>query len=156
MRVDETLSLEDYDKQASSRWPNRIPNIASVDLSDRLGDCIYDFSSSRSVQRQGVHGPLNQATDLSGENVLISKHFYYFGSLAYRLPEHLLPICHQTQGHRSDSNTAYFEQFVEWIEGLKLEVGQHGWPDFIIDWGAVAACGGCVMRLEDDSSDDPC
>jgi len=129
MRVDETLSLADYDKHAPSRWPDRIPNVASANLCDRLGDCIYDFSSGDPVQRQGVHGPLNQTTDLSGKNVLISKHFYYFGSRACPLPDHLLAICHQNQGHRSDLNAAYFQPFVEWIEGLKLEPGQYGWPD---------------------------
>jgi hypothetical protein len=155
MRVDETLSLADYDRLAASRWPGRIPNAQSADLSDRLGDCIYDFSSGEPVQRRGVHGPLNQTTDLSGENVLISRHFYYFGSRAYRLPDYLLPICHQTQGHRSDANAPYFHQFVDWIEGLTLEPGQlYGWPDFIVDWRAVATSGGCTIRLEDDSSDN--
>jgi hypothetical protein len=155
MRVDETPSLAEYDKHASLRWPNRIPNVASPNLVDRLGDCIYDFSSGKPVQRQGIHGPRNQTTDLSGENVLISKHFYYFGGRAYPLPTHLLPICHQTQGHRSDSNAVYFQPFVEWIEGLKLEVGQlYGWPDFIVDWSELAACGGCPRRIEDASSDN--
>jgi len=44
MRVEESLSLRDYDLQASSRWPHRIPNTKSAALQDRLGDCIYDFS----------------------------------------------------------------------------------------------------------------
>src|SRR5262245_17878769 len=86
MRVEETLSLADYDRYAPSRWPDRLPNVDSADLADRLGDCIYDFSSGKPIQRRGVHGPLNQATDLSGQNALISRHFYYFGSRAYPLP----------------------------------------------------------------------
>lgn len=80
MRVDEVISLADYDRSAPSRWPHRIPNVNSADLSDRLGDCIYDYSNGVPVQRRGVHGPANQETDLSGKNVLISRHFYYFGS----------------------------------------------------------------------------
>src|SRR6266571_2233757 len=143
MHVEEVLTLKDYDKKAQARWPHRIPNVQSADLSERLGDCIYDFSSGSPVQRHGVHGPGNVATDLSGENVLISKDFYYFGSGAIKLPDHLLPICHQTHGHRSDSNSPYFNQFVKWLRGLKLAVGQlYGWPDFVIDWEVIASCGG--------------
>src|SRR5712692_1332733 len=154
MRVDESLSLADYDKRASLEWPDRIPNTASADLVDRLGDCIYNFSSGEPVQRRGVHGPLNQSKDLSGKNALISKHFYYFGGDALPLPEYLVPICHQTQGHRSDSNAPYFQRFVKWIEGLKLEIGQlYGWPDFAIDWAEIAVCGGCTKRLERNSAD---
>jgi hypothetical protein len=60
MRVEEVLSLRDYDLQASSRWPHRIPNIQSVVLQDRLGDCIYNFSSGIAVQRSSVHGSVGE------------------------------------------------------------------------------------------------
>lgn len=150
MRVEDTLSLADYDRHASSRWPHRIPNVASANLSDCLGDCIYDFSSGKPVQRPGVHGRKNEKIDLSGGNALISRHFYYFGGRARPLPENLRPICHQTQGHRGDSNAVYFQDFVEWLEGLKLEVGQiYGWPDFIVDWRQLAASEGCTPRFEE-------
>ncbi len=101
MRVEEVLTLEEYDRQAPSKWPHRIPNVASADLSERLGDCIYDFAGGSAVQRPGVHGLENVNTDLSGKNVLLSKDFYYFGNRARRLPDWLLPICHQTRSVRS-------------------------------------------------------
>lgn len=157
MRVEEVLSLRDYDRYALSRWPHRIPNVRSADLSERLGDCIYDFASGTPVQRQGVHGPANESTDLSGENVLISTDFYYLGNRAMRLPDYLLPICHQTQGHRSDSNAPYFDQFVAWLRNLKLVPGQlDGWPDFMIDWRTLASCGGCTIRSLDGQNDPDC
>ena len=59
MRVDEVLSLAEYDYFAPSRWPHRVPDLTSLDLSERLGDCIYDFLSGEPVQRPSVHGPLN-------------------------------------------------------------------------------------------------
>jgi hypothetical protein len=94
---------------------------------------------------------------LSGENVLISKDFYYFGSRAKRLPGQLLPICHQTQGHRSDSNPPYFGQFVSWLRGLGLARGQlYGWPDSMVDWSEIASFGGCAVRKLDDENDKPC
>lgn len=150
MRVDEVLSLAEYDRRCRHQCHRRIPDISSADLSERLGDCIYDFSRGEPIQRPSVHGPLNKAKDLSGQNALVSKHFYYFGSRALALPPHLTEICHQTQGHRSDANDPFFQDFVRWIEGGKRKVGQlYGWPDFIVDWEAVVASGGCRPRCDD-------
>ncbi len=156
MRVDEVLSLEAYDRQAPARWPHRIPNTGSADLSERLGDCIHDFSQGRPVQRSSVHGPQNMEIDLSGKNALVSCHFYYFGSRAIRVPDDLLPICHQNQGHKSDSNAPYFDQFVSWLHKLNLSHGQLGWPDHIVDWTAIPSCGGCIERKLDAESDETC
>jgi Nucleotide modification associated domain 2 len=156
MRVEEVLSLKEYDRQATERWPHRIPNLISLDLSERLGDCIYDYSRGSPVQRASVHNSENKETDLSGKNVLISRDFYYFGNRAVRLPNSLLPICHQTQGHRSDSNAPYFDRFVDWIRGLGVEPGQvHGWPDFEVNWRNVSSCG-CVVRKVEGENDGPC
>ena len=161
MRVEAVLSLKEYDEKASANWPHRIPNVGSPDLSERLGDCIYDFSSRKPLQRPSVHGPQNIETDLSGGNVLLSRQFYYFGNRAYSLPDDLLSICQQTQGHKSTANAPYFGRFVAWLLGLNLTAGQlHGWPDFIVDWSTIAACGGCIPRKIDDENDhetdDPC
>jgi Nucleotide modification associated domain 2 len=156
MRVEEVLSLKEYDRQAPTKWSHRIPNVRSSDLSERLGDCIYDYSpGARPSQRLGVHGPGNVETDLGGQNVLISRNFYYLGNRAIRLPDELLPICHQTQGHRSESNAAYLEQFVAWLRKLALAPGMHGWPDFPTDWSAVSSCGGCSARKLDGENDRP-
>lgn len=157
MKVEEKITIEEYDLRAPSDWPHRIPNIKSLDLSERLGDCIYDYSCGTPKQRASVHGKENIKTDLGGENVLISREFYYFGSRAIKLPDNLFPICHQTQGHKSDSNTPYFEMFVSWIRGTELSPGQlYGWPDFVVDWNANIACGGCLPRKIDDENDIPC
>ncbi len=157
MRVEEVLSLQDYDRLAPTRWPHRIPNPSSLALHERLGDCIYDFSGVRPKQRQGVHGLVNVDTDLSGKNVLISRDFYYFGGRAKRLPDNLLPIIHQTQGHRSKSNAPYFQEFVSWVRSIVPTPGQlYGWPDFVVEWSAVASCGGCTIRQIDDEHDPDC
>jgi hypothetical protein len=157
MRVESVLSLQEYDELAATEWPHRIPDVDSPDLAERLGDCIYDYSHGIPKQRRSVHGPGNVETDLSGENVLISRDFYYLGNRAIQLPSHLLPICHQTQGHRSDSNAPYFDSFVTWLRNLGLAPGQiYGWPDFIVEWGQDSSCGGCSIRKLDDENDQPC
>lgn len=157
MRVETVLSLKQYDQEAAKKWPHRIPNVYSADLSERLGDCIYDYSNGKPLQRAGVHGPGNVETDLSGENALIASDFYYFGNRAIRLPDYLLPICHQTQGHKSDSNNPYIDHFVSWLRKLPFAAGQmYGWPDFVVDWNTVTSCGGCLIRKLDDENDVPC
>ena len=82
MKITEVVSIRKYDQMAKERWAFRLPNISSKDLTARLGDCLYDYSSGSPKQRPGVHGPINMKTDLGGDNVLISNHFYYFGSNA--------------------------------------------------------------------------
>ena len=155
MRVDEVVSLEDYDRRTPVDWPHRIPDAGSADLAERLGDCIYDYSSGMPEQRRGVHGPGNVKTDLGGENVLVSRNFYYFGSQAIPLPHELLPICHQTQGHKSKANAPYVDRFVTWLRSLNLAPGQlYGRPEYIIDWAEVSSCGGCIIRKLDDDDDD--
>lgn len=158
MKVDEVLSLRDYDLLAQERWPHRIPNINSAALQDRLGDCIYDFSGGSPKQRPGVHDRGNISNDLGGKNVLISRDFYYFGSSARRLPDQLVPICHQMPGHRSDANDSYIDQFVEWVRSIARERGQlYGWPDFIPEWDSAGSCSTCGPRdMEDDTHDLGC
>jgi len=154
MCVGQVLSLKEYDSQAPDSWPHRIPDLSSADLSERLGDCIYDYSRGIPLQRRGVHDSGNIETDLGGENALISYDFYYLGSRAIPLPDYL-PICHQTQGHRSNLNAPYVDKFVAWLRNLGLTTGMHGWPDFTIDWGAKSGCGGCSMRKVDGETDGP-
>jgi hypothetical protein len=156
MRVDEVLSMAEYDRQAKSRWSFRIPDVNSKDLSRRLGDCIYDFSTDPPKQRPGVHNADNQPTDIGGMNALISTHFFYFGSKARQLPSHLQGILHQTQAHRSDANAPFMQPFIDWVDSLKLVPGQlYGWPDYIVNWGDVPRCG-CRARKEDGENDKRC
>ena len=126
----------------------------SMDLQERLGDCIYDYSSGSPKLRPSVHCEDNMNTDLSGANVLIANEFYYFGSKAIQLPESLLDLCHQTQGHKSNSNSELFTPFVEWIRNQDYKPGLlHGWPDTIVDWQDGVASNGCSIRVQAANGD---
>lgn len=157
MCVEEVLTLREYDRLAPTRWPHRIPDVGSAALQDRLGDCIYDYSTGHPRQRQGVHDAGNRATDLGGENVLISRDFYYFGRRAIRLPDSLRAILHQTQGHKSTCNAPYVDPFIRWLRAAAPDVGQvYGWPDSVVDWGRSSGCSACAIRRDDDSFDREC
>ena len=146
MRVDQILSLRDYDRLAPAYWPTRIPNLASAIVTDRLGDCIYDFSRGAPVQRAGVHGPADMKTDLRGQNVLISRHYFYFGQNAIPLPANLLPIIHQKQSPKVNANATFVDPFIAWIHSLGLEPNHlYGWPDGVPDWTTLPK-GGCAAR----------
>lgn len=155
MRVEEVVTMQEYDQYALERWPFRIPKVESSDLKDRLGDCIYDFSGGVPRQRKGVHDAVNRETDLRGEKVLLSWDFYYLGNKAVPLPEHLMGICHQTQGHKSDSNAPFLQPFIDWIRSQGwVSAYLHGQPDFQIDWkDSDSRCKGCRVRREDAEND---
>ena len=152
MKVEEIISLEDYDRRAERDWPHRIPKYNSPDLSERLGDCIYSFQDGGEiVQRKGVHREENIARDLSGENVLISRRFYYFGREAILIPADLRDICPTTQGHRSSANNPYAIRFEEWITRSGYEVGNvHGLPALI----AGPGCPSCLLASGESASDE--
>ena len=164
MRVTKIVTMEEYDLMASTSWPHRIPKPGSKVLYERLGDCIYDYSSGEAKLRNGtVHTDDNRPVDLGGERVLIADEFYYFGSDAIPVPPMPLPtgsdltkIIHQTQGHKSIANDGAFDTFVGWIRsvGAKQGVGQLGWPGRRVDWENRYACG-CAKRIDVDDGDEP-
>lgn len=147
MRVDQVVTLREYDRLAPTHWPSRIPKLTSAIIPDRLGDCIYDYSNGGAPQqRPGVHGPGNIKTDLSGQNVLISRHYFYFGHNAVQLPSHLLGLVHQTQSHKVNANGPLVQPFIDWIYSLGLEPNHlYGWPDRVPDWTLMSQSG-CTAR----------
>ncbi len=110
--------MEEYDRYCPVRCPGKIPDWYSEDYRRRVGDCIYDFSRGMPPEvRPSVHTEQNREHDLSGRNVLISNHFYYFGDKPVKLLEVLKPIIHRAPGHKSVANERHIEGFTSWISG---------------------------------------
>ncbi len=135
MKVTKILSLKEYDAYCRAHLPKKIPVWKTTDLKLKVGDCIYDYSKGHRVLRPSVHKEENIKTDLGGENVLMSDHFYYFGSDPIPLPTNLLRIVKQSQGHKSIFNEPYKEKFVEWITTFvgfrnKVDVLPYGLKDY--------------------------
>lgn len=131
MRVTQKMTMEEYDHFTRAKLPYKIPSLKSKDTRRIVGDSIYDFSKPTPALRPGVHGEENIRTDLSGMDVLISDHFYYFGNQPIHLPATLQGIVKQGQGHKSTSNAPYFNDFVDWIESLEYKpatlIGEPQW-----------------------------
>ena len=118
MKVTGLLPMEGYDTYCGKSLPGKIPDWGSKDFSRKVGDCIYDYGHSASARlRRSVHSEGNRERDLSGRNVLLSRHFYYFGDQPVDLPKNLRAIVHSTQGQKSRANDRYTASFVTWIEG---------------------------------------
>ncbi|MBU6951324.1 hypothetical protein [Hahella sp. HN01] len=105
MEVSEKLPIGDYYKD--SRFQNKIPDISAKSAIERAGDNIYellpsgdqeDYTHYRQVKNPS-HWDIKQdkphmgcqKEDISGENVLIAKTFYYFGRKPLVIPDHLRP-----------------------------------------------------------------
>ena len=123
MEITEKISFKEYDEYCRERLPEKIPvKGLTKDMRKKVGDCLYDYSTGKIIMRDwGAHQLENMKRDLSGEFVLLSDHFYYFGSKTVPLPNHLLKIVKQGQGHKSKSNAPYLEKFIEWITTFKKQ-----------------------------------
>ena len=115
MEVTQKLTMEEYDAYCQKELQNKIPKWDSNIYEKIVGDCIYDFSVTPSLLRASVHNEGNRPIDLGGKYALLSDHFYYFGNKPIQLPENLLEIVKQGQGHKSTSNNPYFHPFIDWI-----------------------------------------
>ena len=154
MKVTNKMTMEAYDKFCQTSYPKKIPNWRSKDHRRCVGDCIYDFSHGAPPRmRAGVHHERNRERYLSGGYALISDHFFYFGIKPLKLCDSLMPIIHDTQGHKSTVNDPYAREFVAWIENQDYEQNRlYGEPQLKLDFGSDSeARNQCAKRdLEDD------
>lgn len=157
MKVTSKMTLEEYDELCQDMYPLKIPDWDSGVFERMVGDCIYDYSGRSPRLRKGVHSRANRERDLSGKNVLLSNHFYYFGERAIAVPKHLHELLHPNQGHKVKKNDHLREPFVQWIESLGHQPNiLHGEPLMKI---AVltnpAACDVCSREhLASDDGDE--
>lgn len=146
MRVDEKITMAEYDEFTLRHLPNKIPDWTSRDHRRRLGDSIYDSSSGISPElRPASHDEENMATDLGGQYVLLSQRWYYFGRSSVPLPSRLQAIVKQGQGHKSQANAAYVKPFLKWIATVGMSPNTiHDQPqlDVFADDQARSTCAG--------------
>lgn len=125
MQVTHQIKMSEYDNWAIQHAPIKIVDFGHADWKKRLGDAIYDFSTENPTLRKSVHTENNRDTDLGGKNTLISENFIYFGDKAIDLPEDLLGVVLQGQGHRSTVNESYLDPFLHWKDELFKEYGEN-------------------------------
>jgi hypothetical protein len=151
--------MEEYDTHCQKNLPEKIPDLANKDFRRRVGDCIYDFTRGTKPRLlNSVHTEENRQTDLGGLNVLLSKHFYYFGDNPVPLPDQLLPIVHRTPAHKSRANEKFLGEFVAWLYRIGVErnslAGKPQRIDKIISMTPAACRSLCSKQDREENEDD--
>jgi hypothetical protein len=158
MKVTDKMTLKEYDEYCRNELNGKIPNVKSSKYEEKVGDCIYDYSLDITGKlRPSVHNYGNRKTDLGGLNVLLSTHFYYFGNKAISIPDYLLGMIKQGQGHKSNSNNHLRLNFIEWIENLGLKINhRYGSPQIRIELRVDPYDGSntCLIRCKSDKEDE--
>jgi len=136
MRVREVIPFQAYWECYPSRRPSSKTAIA------KRGDNIWHQDSSG--QWRGVRGALHdvrhQARDLSGENVLLAKEFFYFGRDAIEIPRRFKRVLATTQGHKNTYDKAVIEDFWNWVSSVARKRGRIGIPTEFTDLGCESQC----------------
>jgi hypothetical protein len=119
-----TISLEQYGLEAKYECKRPGPGREW----QRHGDNIYhrDDKLKWHQRRNLHHREKNLMHDLSGENVIICKKFWYFGSSAPLIPKRLWALVKRGPGHRRTSEAAKIEALESWLQ--KYPKGINGCP----------------------------
>jgi len=157
MKVTEKMIMREYDEYCRTSFQSKIPQWRNRnDYRLRVGDCIYDYSEGEPPRiRWSVHDERNRKRDLGGEYAVLSNHFFYFGDQPVKLPGDLTPIIHSTQGHKSNANQTYLDEFIRWIESFESNK-LYGEPQLKLELDPEeevrSKCAG--RDLEDDENDE--
>lgn len=125
MRITKKITFNEY-------WENPIyldkKPVRNGSRKMMVGDNIYHFSAEEDKWHQadshhsyddGSVNLKNLTTDTKSNNVLISRHFFYFGKEAPLVPDHLL----SSIGYKNNRNHRTFDSMaaiglIEWLESL--------------------------------------
>jgi hypothetical protein len=132
MKVQDILSFKGYFEKKKFRFKK--PDFSSGSAVDKLGDNIYQpLPSGEFKQLRSMHSKLNcgqenlwsKAHDLSGQNVLISKDFIYFGKKAIPVPSKLSKL-KVGRAYKSNFSEQFIYDFLSFIKRFKK--GIHAVP----------------------------
>jgi Nucleotide modification associated domain 2 len=118
MQVEEVIPLGIY--WADPRFVDRRPGFSPVP------DNIYRSADNGTLQQVAnpVHGPADEATDVSGKNALVGRRFWYFGSDSPDISTDLVHLVHAHIGeafgaHRRPDDVQHLERWLaSWPQGV--------------------------------------
>ena len=121
MRINETLSFDDYFKDA--RFESKKPSV------DPNGDNLYYKEKGEFVQVKNKHHKEKDLKhDTQADRVLISSLFWYFGDKVPGIPSKFIPVLIKTgPGHKRIKDPRLIRDFVSWASS-KYRPGVLGNP----------------------------
>lgn len=138
MQVTDKIHISEYFSHPD--FQNKIPNLSCEEFVYQAGDNIYKLQGNDFIQLENRNHALNdKSRDLSGEFVLVSTKFYYFGKNPLEIPDYLRPKIPVGQSPRG-SLTHNFERATEFINFVteNFAVGvysaPHKWPHNDTSW----------------------
>jgi hypothetical protein len=149
MRVQETIPYQQYWRR--SEFAYKIPSKQTRESA--RGDNIWHKNSSGEwqVAPGALHDSKHKERDTSGECVLISTDFFYFGRDAIPIDQQFSGILAKTQGHRNTTEAETIERFWNWLTKghaeKRRESGKLGDP---CDFDAS----GCKIQCDDIEEED--
>lgn len=132
MQVTEKITFDNYWSDPRFQYKKPRMNGSRVAM---FGDNFYHTDENGNwIQEDSAHsmkdGTCNQGhlkKDTSGRNVLISEHFYYFGTNAPTIPKEFLEICKEGIGEKKFENIQLADDFINWVTN-NFKTGIHGDP----------------------------
>lgn len=132
MELNEKISFQAY--WEDDRFKDKKPMMKGS-LIKAFGDNFYHIVDNQQwTQEDSAHsnndGSTNsthQKKDLSGENVLISSNFFYFGENAPILPKDFQHFSKSGPGHKKIIDDLQIRSFLNWLNST-FEKGIHGDP----------------------------
>jgi hypothetical protein len=136
MKTEEIITFQKYWEDPRFQYKKPVINGSLVQL---YGDNFYHQNEKgKWIQENSAHSISNNKPnnehlriDTGGENVIISRTFYYFGSSSFLIPEKYWKICSEGRSLKSNAIPEKIaESFVKWLE-KKFAPGIYGDP---INW----------------------
>lgn len=131
MEVTEIMTLESYWDDERFQYKKPIMNGTLVTMfgdnfyhKDIMGNWIQEDSAHCNLD--GTSNSKHIEIDTSGNNVLVSEHYYYFGQNAQTIPKELIEICHAGIGEKKLSEQLS-NSLITWITS-NFDTGIYGDP----------------------------
>lgn len=145
MKIDEIVPFDHYYRD--DRFAAKVPDFDRGEIVWKCGDNIYEplsdggfrqLRSMHSKNRGTEEDPEKKKHDLGGENVLISRNFYYFGSSGPTLPDDL-SVLKVGRAHKNKFPPEIISRFLQFIAGYPKGISgpPTTWPDNDQSWRPV-------------------
>ena len=147
MKVEKIIPFDEYWNDPQYSWKKPVPNGSLMQM---YGDNFYHTDEHGVViQEPSAHSQDkgHADKDKKGRNVLLSKHFYYFGNHTVKIPAHLHPVIYKGRNfHYKAIPEKIRTEFIDWLES-NYHTGIYGDP---INWKEYELPPLDIYRSEDD------